>query len=92
MMKALYNKEELIKCLTDDLEDELEGIVNYEHIYESLKALGLEKEARTIERIAEDEYTHACAIWDMLKEHGVDLTDHEKIQSDWDCVKKIFNI
>lgn len=92
MMKALYNKEELIKCLTDDLEDELEGIVNYEHIYESFKALGLAKEARTIERIAEDEYDHVVSLWDMLKEHGVDLTDHEKIQSDWDCVKKIFNI
>jgi hypothetical protein len=49
-------------------------------------------EARMIERIVEDEYTHACAIWEMLKEHDVDLSDHEKIQSDWDCVKKIFNI
>lgn len=92
MMKALYNKEELIKCLTDDLEDELEGIVNYEHIYESFMALGLAKEARIIERIAEDEYDHVVSIWDLLKEHGADLTHHEKIQELWKEVKRIYSL
>lgn len=92
MMKAKHTKEELLEKLTDELEDELEGIKEYDEIYESLKAHGMHDEARMIERIAEDEYKHACAIWDMLKEHDVDLSDHEKIQSDWDCVKKIFNI
>lgn len=92
MMKALYNKEELIEKLTEELEDELEGIKEYDEVYESLKAHGMHDEARVIEKIAADEYKHACAIWDMLKDHDVDLTAHEKIQSDWDCVKKIFNI
>lgn len=91
-MKSLYNKDELIKCLTDDLEEELEGIINYEHIYESLKGLGLYREARTIERISADEYDHAVSLWDMLKEHGADLTHHVKIQDMWNEVKKIYSL
>jgi uncharacterized coiled-coil DUF342 family protein len=91
-MKALYNKEELIRCLTDDLEDELEGIINYEHIYNSLMELGLAKEARTIERIAEDEYDHVVSLWDMLEEHEANLKHHEKIQELWREVKKIYSL
>lgn len=91
-MKEHYKKEEITEKLIDELEDELEGIKEYDEIYESFKAHGMHDEARMIERIAEDEYNHACAIWNMLKEHDVDLSDHEKIQSDWDCVKRIFNI
>ena len=91
-MKELYNKEELVRCLTDDLEDELEGIINYEHIYKSFMALGLDKEAMTIERIAADEYDHAVSIWDMLKKHGADLTRHVKIQEMWGEVKRIYSL
>lgn len=92
MMKALYTKEELIKCLTDDLDDELEGIINYEHIYKSLTELGLNKEAAVIERIAADEYDHVVSIWDMLKDHGADLSHHDGIQSKWNEVKKIYSL
>lgn len=90
MMKALYNKEELVKCLIDDLEDELEGIINYDHIYESMKELGLYREAITIERIATDEYDHVVSIWEMLKEHGADLKSRPKIEEMWNEVKRIF--
>jgi rubrerythrin len=92
MMKALYNKEELVRCLTKDLDDELEGIINYEHIYKSFIELGLTKEATIIERIAADEYDHAVSIWDMLKEHGADLTHHADIQEKWNEVKKIYSL
>lgn len=91
-MKTLYNKDELIKHLTDELEEELEGIIKYEDVYYSLKALGLDTEADVIEDIAGDEYEHACHLWDMLKKHGADLSHHEKIQTDWESVKKIFKI
>lgn len=91
-MKTLYSKEELIKHLTDELEDELEGIIKYEDVYNSFIALGLTAEARHIESIANDEYKHACILWDILMEHHVDLSKHEKIQKDWDCVKAIFHI
>jgi ferritin len=89
-MKDLYTKEELIKSLIEDLDDELEGIINYEHIYESFKALGMHREARDIERIATDEYDHVVSIWDMLTEHGADVMHHENIKSKWAEVKHIF--
>lgn len=88
----MHNKEEILENLTEELEDELEGIINYEDVYNSLRAKGLDAEADVIEAIAGDEYKHACALWDMLKKHGVDLSGHEKISKDWECVKKIFNI
>jgi ferritin len=91
-MKTLYSKDELLKHLTDELDEELEGIKDYEDVYHSFVALGLRNEASDIERIANDEYKHACILWDILKEHNVDLTKHEKIQKDWECVKAIFHI
>ncbi len=91
-MKEHYTKEQLTEELIDDLEDELEGIMLYDKIYNSMIAHGMHSEAKIIERIAEDEYHHACAIWDMLMEMDVDLSEHENIHSNWECVKKIFDI
>lgn len=91
-MKEKYTKEELEKRLIEELEDELEGIIEYDKLYESFKAQKMHAEAAVIEDIAVDEYNHACAIWDMLDEWDVDLSEHEKIHSDWECVKKIFDI
>lgn len=88
----MHNKEKILENLTEELEEELEGIKKYEDVYNSLKAVGLDAEADVIEAIAGDEYKHACALWDMLNEHGVDLSSHEKISKGWECVKKIFNI
>ena len=91
-MKAVHTKEELMEKLIDQLEDELEGIIEYDHLYESLKAHKMRKEAAVIEEIAGQEYKHACAIWDMLNDLDIDLSDHEDINTNWECVKKIFNI
>lgn len=91
-MKTLYTEEEVIKHLTDELDEELEGIKKYDDVYHSFIALGLHDEARYIEEIANDEYKHACYLWDILKAHGVDLSKHDKIQKNWECVKTIFNI
>lgn len=91
-MKDAHTKEELMDKLIDQLDDELEGIIEYDHLYESLKAHKMYEEAAVIESIAGNEYKHACALWDMLKDHDVDLSEHKEIQSKWDCVKKIFNI
>ena len=91
-MKEHYKEQELVDVLIDELEDELEGIKEYDKLYESFVAHKMHKEAKVIQSIANDEYKHACAIWDMLNDMDVDLSMHDKIQSDWDCVKKIFNI
>ena len=87
-----YTKDELMKKMVDELEEELEGIIEYDEIYNSFKELGLEVEADEIEQIARDEYDHACAIWDILDHHGCDVSHHTKIQDDWAKVKRIFAI
>ncbi len=88
----INTKEEILEHLIEELEEELEGIKEYENVYNSLVALGLYAEADVIEDIAGDEYKHACALRDMLMEHGADLSHHEKIQKGWECVKAIFDI
>lgn len=88
----IYSKEELLKHLVDELGEELEGIKKYEDVYNSFVALGLKGEASEIERVATDEYKHACILWDILKKHNVDLTHHDKIQKDWERVQEIFHI
>lgn len=91
-MKTVHTKEELINELIEQLEDELEGIIEYDHLYESLKAHKMHHEAAVIEEIAGNEYKHVCALWEMLTDHEVDLSDHEDINSKWERVKKIFDI
>lgn len=91
-MKAGYTESELMEKLKEELEDELEGIIEYDHLYNALKAHKMHKEAMVIESIASNEYKHACALWDMLKDLDVDLSDHEDIHTKWETVKTIFNI
>ena len=91
-MAMKYGKEELIKKLTEMLEDELEGIIDYDCIYNSMMELGLYDEAEAVEEIANEEYTHASEMWKMLKAHGVDFSQHHTINSHWEAVKKIFDL
>lgn len=91
-MEALYNKEEIIKNLVEELEEELDGIIEYAKFYDSFKHLGLHEDARVIERIAADEYDHAVSLWDLLKKHGVDVSHHVKIQEKWKEVKEIYSL
>ena len=91
-MAMKYSKEELIKKLTEMLEDELEGIIEYDCMYNSMMELGLYDEAETVEEIANEEYTHAEAMWKMLKKHGVDFSQHHTINHNWEMVKEIFNL
>lgn len=91
-MTMKYSKEELVKKLTEMLEDELEGIIEYDCVYNSMIDAGLMMEAREIEEIASEEYTHVRAIWRMLKNHGVDFAHYPKINEHWDKVKEIFDL
>lgn len=85
-------KEDIVKKLTEELEEELEGICEYNDTYDSLVKLGYKDEADRIERIASEEYYHAKILMDILEMMGVDLTHHTKIHTDWARVKKIFAI
>lgn len=86
------NRDEIVKRLTDELQEELDGICEYNLTYESLKAMGLDYEARQIEKIASEEYYHAKILWDVLYMMNVDLSHHMKIQDGWTKVKKLFSI
>jgi rubrerythrin len=91
MVMKYGNKEELVKKLTEMLEDELDGIIEYDCMYNSMMELGLIDEAEIVEDIANEEYTHAEAMWYMLKKHGVDLSQH-RINEHWQKVKEIFDL
>ena len=84
--------EELIKELIDNLDDELEGICEYNMLYEHLMSMGKHREAERIERIASEEYYHSKILYDILDSMGVDLSHNIKIQTDWAKVKKILAI
>jgi bacterioferritin (cytochrome b1) len=85
-------RDEIIKHLTDELEDELEGICKYNTLYEALEGLQMHDEADRIERIASEEYYHAKILMDVLWMMNVDVSDHPKIKDDWAKVKRIFAI
>ena len=84
--------DELIKRLTDELEDELEGIVEYSKTYDMLKQMGDYYDAERIEDIASQEYYHAKTLWDILSNMDVDLSHNTKIHNDWARVKELFAI
>ena len=48
-----HNKHEIAEKVLAELKDELEGICEYNDLYESLENLGMTKEAIIIERIAQ---------------------------------------
>lgn len=84
--------DELIKRLTDELEDELEGIIDYSKTYDMLKNVGDHYDADRIEDIASQEYYHAKTLWEIISNMGVDLSHNTKIQNDWARVKELFAI
>ena len=88
----MYTKEKIIEKLIAELDDEIEGIIEYGHIYDSFIELGLYDDAQTVEGIAQDEYTHARVLWGILMEHGVDLDHHIKIKENWKTVKSMYNL
>ena len=85
-------RDEIVQKLTKELEEELEGILEYNELYNSLVALGCKDEADRIERIASEEYYHAKILQDILWMMNVDVSHHIIINNHWQKVKKIFAI
>ena len=92
MEAKLYSREELMKHLVNRLKEELTDVDTYNSLYESFKAHGMHEEAADIEAIARDEFTHAEAIYDILKEHGHYLHADQEIASLWHRAKSVFHI
>lgn len=92
METKMYSREDLMKVLVVRLKDELTDVDTYNSLYESFKAHGMYEEAAEIEEIARDEFTHAEALCDILKEHGYDLQADQEIASLWHRAKSVFHI
>lgn len=84
-------KEEIIKYLSDELEEELEGIVKYNEVYEAAVAIGMYHEARIIEKITNEEYTHASVLQTILDMHHYSLPETSKIPELWAQATSVFH-
>lgn len=91
-MEKIHNREELMKLLAHRLKDELTDVETYNSLYESLRAHGMYEEADEIEEIARDEFTHAEALCEILKEHGYDLHAEQELDFLWHRAKHVFHI
>jgi rubrerythrin len=67
--------DDLIKRLVVRLKEELTDVETYNELYEYLESHHMYEEADVIEEIARDEFSHADAICDMLKELGYDFSE-----------------
>lgn len=83
-------KEEFINHIKKELQEELEGILNYNDLYEGARTLNLCDEADEIEYIAGEEYHHACVLKDILHRHGYSLRNLG-MNALWEKVESIFN-
>ena len=92
METKMYSREELMKHLVNRLKEELTDVDTYNSLYESFEAHEMYEEAAEIEEIARDEFTHAEALYDILKEHGHDLCADQEIGSLWHRAKSVFHI
>lgn len=81
--------EELLTKLKARLLEELNDVINYNNLYEELINSENKEDADIIERIANDEYSHAEAITYILEKHGVCLD--ETAREKWKSVCIIFD-
>ena len=79
MDAKLHSKEELQKCFLARLKEELLDVDTYNNLYESLIADGLFEEAEDIEDIANDEFTHARVLWEILEDWGYPLHENTEL-------------
>lgn len=82
-------RQELITLLRAELKEELEGIIKYNEMYEAAKDIGWNDAARTIERIACDEWAHANYLREMILDHEELLSP--EIIALWDKAGAVFN-
>ena len=92
MELKLHSREELMKCFVNRLKEELTDIDTYNTLYESLKAHGMYEDAAEIEEIARDEFEHAETLFEILKEHGHDLSADQEIATLWHKAKSVFHL
>lgn len=71
--------------LIERLKEELADVATYGDLYEHAECA---YDARIFEDIANDEFTHACALQQMIG----DTSDDPEIQEGWIKAKRLFHI
>lgn len=66
--------DELINWFKDRIDEEYQDVITYNDIYTKLIAEGCEAEASAIESIANQEWSNARWLTEMLDEHGIKIT------------------
>ena len=87
----LYTKEEVLNCLVAKAKEELNDVISYDLLYESLKHHEMYDDAEEIEHIANQEYKHAKIIFELLLERGYDIHSNAEITSLLKKVDEIFD-
>ena len=85
-----HTKADMLHMLAERLEEELEDVVTYGELYKHLIAHEMYDEADLVEEIARDEYSHATALCEHLKDIGEYPTD-EKYHKLWHEAKMYFD-
>ena len=88
----LYTNEECLNYLISKAKEELNDVISYNLLYESLKSHGMHEDAEEIEHIANQEYEHAETIFELLSERGYHIHDNSEIMSLRRKVKEIFEM
>lgn len=87
----LYTKDECLNYLISKAKEELNDVISYNALYESLKSHEKYDDAEEIEHIANQEYEHAETIFELLSEREYNIHNDLEIMSLLKKVKEIFD-
>ena len=68
----------VLKHYCDRLREELSDVETYGNLYEVLMSQGMREDAEVIEEIAEDELSHAMALYKLLEIHHHEIDTETK--------------
>lgn len=83
------NDKEIAEKILAELDYELEGICSYDCLYKMLEENEMHEMARTIEKIASDEYRHVSKLLDMMD--VLQIAIPQKTNALLDKVEEIFD-
>ena len=83
------NTDAVMKYLIDRLKEELHDVSTYSMLYEELEELDKDREAKYVEQIAREEYSHAMALSKILHINHR-YPDSEELVKLWETAKRNF--
>lgn len=86
----MKSENDLMRCLTNRMKEELHDIEAYNALHEDLMEAGMIEAAEIIEDIARDEYSHATAINAVVGDRQTDGQDEHDVRSLWKKARDAF--